>query len=52
VLTATQIVELADLVPVWLSLTIVGVVLLAIGARWESVQRAGGRTARWAGTLR
>ena len=52
VITSVQVVDAASLLPAWLSLTIVGVVLLLAGARWESVRLRGRRTRQWAGTLR
>jgi len=52
VVAATQLVEVARFVPQWVSLTVVGVVLVLAGARWEDVRTAGRRTGHWVGGLR
>jgi hypothetical protein len=52
VVAGAQVLDVASAVPQWISLTIVGVVLLVAGARWESVLRGGHRTRQWAGSLR
>ena len=52
IVTGSQLLDLASLLPQWVSLAIVGVVLLVAGARWESVRLRGRRTRQWAGNLR
>ncbi len=52
VVAVAESLDLARLVPQWVSLGIVGVVLLGVGARWESVRRSGSRTRTWAHGLR
>ena len=51
VFAGAQVLDVASAVPQWISLTIVGIVLLVAGARWESVLRGGHRTRQWAGSL-
>jgi len=52
IVTGSQLLDLASLLPQWVSLAIVGVILLVAGARWESVRLRGRRTRQWAGNLR
>ena len=51
IVAGAQVLDVASAVPQWISLTIVGIVLLVAGARWESVLRGGHRTRQWAGSL-
>jgi hypothetical protein len=52
VLAVTQLVDAAGQVPTWITLALVGVVLVIAGARWEWVRLRGRRTRQWAGALR
>jgi hypothetical protein len=52
VLAVTQLVDAAAQVPTWITLALVGVVLVLAGARWEWVRLRGRRTRQWAGALR
>jgi hypothetical protein len=47
-----QLFDLADRLPPWLVLTGVGVLLVAAGARWETVRAQGRRGRIWAENLR
>ncbi len=52
VTAAAQAASAASQVPQWLSLSLVGGVLIAAGARWEWMLRSGRRTREWAEGLR
>jgi hypothetical protein len=52
VIAVTQGGPLAAYVPSWLTLTVVGALLLAIGVRWEAAVGAGRRAGVWYGALR
>jgi hypothetical protein len=51
VVVASQLMSLAVLAPQWISLTLLGAVLVTIGARWEWVRTRGHRTREWAAAL-
>lgn len=51
IVTTVQLFDVASLMPYWVTLTVVGLVLVAAGARWESVRLRGRRTRQWAGSL-
>jgi hypothetical protein len=52
VVVGAQVVDLADRLPPWIVLSVIGVLLVAVGARWEWVRAQGDRGRRWAGALR
>jgi hypothetical protein len=49
--TGGELLDVARLVPQWVSLSVVGVALLLVGARWEHVRRGGDRTRAWVAKL-
>jgi uncharacterized membrane protein len=52
VVIGAQLVDLADRLPPWIVLTVVGIALVAVGARWESVRRQGRQGRAWTDRLR
>jgi hypothetical protein len=50
-LVAAQLFDAAALLPAWVSLALVGLVLVLAGARWEQVRLRGRRTRQWAARL-
>jgi hypothetical protein len=51
IVVVTQLIEVAQLVPAWIALTVVGLLLVGAGARWEQVRLSGRRTRQWAAAL-
>jgi hypothetical protein len=51
VVVLAQLVTWASVFPQWLTLTVVGAVLVLVGARWEWVRARGRRTRAWAAQL-
>jgi hypothetical protein len=50
--TVVQLVELGRFLPQWVSFAVAGAVLVAAGARWESVRRLGRSGGTWVRSLR
>jgi hypothetical protein len=50
--TSIQLIELGRFLPQWVSFAVAGILLLAAGARWESVRRLSGHGSAWVRELR